>query len=133
MNLYRDTKHPDCWIECPGSGTAVYADPPGRCFKNCGEEGLAISLAEALPGLVSQSRLAVSTSIPSYAIANLLELDLDDVDDGQSYQSVIERIDAINNSLGGAHIGEDFVFTGETTLIGLLTMIADHFEAERAA
>ncbi|MFG1229591.1 hypothetical protein [Xanthobacter wiegelii] len=41
MQRHCSPDHPDCWVECPGNGAALYIDPPGFCLKDCGDESLA--------------------------------------------------------------------------------------------
>jgi hypothetical protein len=38
--------HPDCWIECPGSGFANFVPPTGPCITGCDPERLASFLID---------------------------------------------------------------------------------------
>lgn len=41
MPVYEAPNHPDCWIECPGPGKAVYVRPDGPCHTRCGPQDTA--------------------------------------------------------------------------------------------
>ncbi|MGJ5620144.1 hypothetical protein [Sulfitobacter sp. MF3-043] len=133
MNRYQDPKHPDCWIECPGSGTAVYADPPGRCIKNCGEDGLAESLRMMLPFIRVNVSFSISTSLPFVGIYDLLTLPFDQLDNANRYQQVLRRLQEIDRSGEGKEAKSDFIFSGQISLLDLLVSIANHFGGEQAA
>lgn len=133
MNRYQDPKHPDCWIECPGSGTAVYADPPGRCIKNCGEDGLAESLRELFKFIEPNVPFSISTSLPFVGIYDLLILPYDQLDGSEGYQQVLNRLQEINRDGEGKETKSDFVFSGHISLLELLESIANHFGGEQVA
>ena len=60
MRRYVSPEHIDCWVECPGLGSAMYVDPPGLCLRECGESSLA-NLLTALFLITEMSRNKKST------------------------------------------------------------------------